>query len=68
LEEDARVQMAGMIGRYFRIDPVLVLKADYFEWAVRVAAVNYATEQEQKASQSKGKGNSSVSPKISHLM
>lgn len=51
LSEDTRVQMAGQIGRYFRTDPVMILKADYFTWAVRVAAYDWAATKEAEAQQ-----------------
>lgn len=61
--------MAGVIGRYFRIDPVAVLNSDYFEWAVRVAALNHAVSEENKASKSKsGTSSNGIDPRIRHLM
>lgn len=61
--------MAGVIGRYFRIDPVFVLKSDYFEWATRVAAMNHAVNEENKAAKSKSSGSSrGIDPRMNHLM
>lgn len=61
LEEDRRIQVAGMIGRYFRIDPVSVLDSDYTTWAIRIASYNVASREEAaalaKAKASKGKTN-----------
>lgn len=37
----------------FHIDPVDVLKTDYFTWAVRLAALNVAVEELEKANQKK---------------
>ncbi len=38
-----------MIAERFKIDPIIVLEADYFRWAVRVAAANYVTSVEEAA-------------------
>lgn len=48
LEEDGRVVTAARIGSYFRIDPMTVLQADYFDWATRVAAFNVAVTEENQ--------------------
>lgn len=49
MKADARVKMAGVIGRYFRVDPIEVLKSTTFEWNVRIAAYEVAAEAEAKA-------------------
>jgi hypothetical protein len=59
------VQLAGTVGRYFRIDPVVVLNSNYWEWACRVAALNYAASEEKKANQ---KNSRTTDSRISHLM
>lgn len=40
--------MAGMIGYEFKVDPVVVLQADNFDWALRVAATKYVQQQREK--------------------
>jgi len=57
--------LAGTVGRYFRIDPVVVLNSNYWEWACRVAALNYAASEEKKANQ---KNSRTTDSRISHLM
>lgn len=48
------------MGRFFHIDPLLLLQGDYFEWATRVAAYNVAidhhnAEQEEEAKKAKAR-------------
>lgn len=50
------MQTAGAIGRYFRIDPLLVLDSNYFEWQVRQAAYEYASKAEADAMSAKSRG------------
>lgn len=38
-----------MVARFFRFDPVLMLEGDYFRWAARVAAYDYAANKEREA-------------------
>lgn len=33
----------------FKVDPVTMLKSDYFDWALRLAAMKYIGEQREKA-------------------
>ena len=49
LLKDTRLQAAAGIARMFRIDPVMVLKANKMEWLIRMAATDYIVEAEEKA-------------------
>ena len=40
-----------MVAYTFKIDPVLVLKSDHFDLAVRTAAFEIVMEQREKANQ-----------------
>lgn len=46
LEEMSLVKMAGLIGRFFQIDPVKVIDCDYTTYAVRAAAYRYVANKE----------------------
>ena len=37
------------MGRFFRMDPMVALKSNYFEWAVRKVAFEVAVEQQERA-------------------
>lgn len=43
-----------MIAHRFSMDPIVVLKSGYFEWAVRVAAANHVNAVEAEASRKNG--------------
>ena len=40
---------AGVMGRFFRIDPVLIGRSTFFEYAFRAAAFQHAQRLEQEA-------------------
>lgn len=48
-QENPFVRTAAIVANQFKIDPITVLESDYKNYAIRVAAANYAAEQEQKA-------------------
>jgi hypothetical protein len=56
------------VARYFRIDPVIVLESNYWTWAVRVAALQYASEEEKKASEKGNKGKLAADSRINRMM
>lgn len=41
--------MAALIGDKFSVDPILVLKSSFTEWAIRVAAYRYIQAREEQA-------------------
>lgn len=45
------VKMAGLIGRFFQMDPVLVIDCDYTKYAVRAAAYRYVAGKEEAAAE-----------------
>lgn len=47
--EDARIQTAAFIGAKFKMDPVEILRSDYFDWQVRNAAFKIVADAEKKA-------------------
>lgn len=49
VEEQDVVKMAGIIGKYFGLDPIDILNGSYFEFAVRLAAFNQAVKAEEEA-------------------
>lgn len=48
-QEHPYVRMAAIVANQFKIDPITVLDSSYKDYAIRIAAANYAAEQEQKA-------------------
>jgi hypothetical protein len=54
LSEDDRIKVAALIGHAFHIDPLDILDADYFEWAVREAAFHALNREMAKASKKRG--------------
>lgn len=50
LKEDPRVKAAGIIGRYFRTNPLELLDTSPTGWAIVTAAYEHASEIEAKAS------------------
>lgn len=48
MKDHPLVQTAGAVARYFRIDPLGVLQASHYEWAVRVAAFEVTIEAETR--------------------
>lgn len=51
--EDRRTQAAGLIGRFFHIDPLVVLNSDYMDWSIRMAAYQHAMKEEEAAQKKK---------------
>jgi hypothetical protein len=58
MKENPFVRSAALIASRFNMDPIVVLKSNYFEWAIRSAAANYVAELEAEAS-AKNKANNS---------
>jgi hypothetical protein len=51
MEEHRFVQTAGLIARFFRIDPVQVVDSGQFEYAFRAAAFNYVQRKEEESAE-----------------
>jgi hypothetical protein len=49
LRQDHRVQLAGAIASFFKMDPLVVLNSTYLDWKIRSAAYYVAVEQKNKA-------------------
>jgi hypothetical protein len=50
-EETGMVRMAGLIARFFRIDPMVVLKSSWRDYAIRAAAYRYVSRIEREEQQ-----------------
>lgn len=51
LKADPRVTVAALIGCEFHVDPVMVLKSDYFDFALRTAALELVQEGREAANE-----------------
>lgn len=50
-----QVKTAGIIGRFFHIDPMKILESNHFDFAVRAAAYRYAALKEKAAREAAAK-------------
>lgn len=51
LEENGYVRIAAQVAYTFHLDPVDILKSNYFDWATRVAAKRYVLAELEKQRQ-----------------
>lgn len=60
MQENVYVRSAALVASKFMLDPVMVLKSSYFDWALRIAAANYVAEMEAAAHEKSKKSTSNV--------
>jgi hypothetical protein len=53
MESDYRLQVAAIVAGTFKIDPIEVMQADYFDWRLRLVATKVYWEERSKAEKRK---------------